>query len=40
MISNIIMGLALNQIPQAIKQGDGLVILALLAVVAICVNSE
>ncbi len=40
MFSNIIMGLALNRIPNAIKQGDGLAVLVLLGIVAACVNSE
>lgn len=40
MIPNIIMGLALNKIPAAIKEGDGLAVLVLLGIVAICVNSK
>ena len=40
MVNNIVMGLALNRIPEAIKQRDGLTVLMLLAVVAICVDSE
>ncbi len=36
MIANIIMGVALNEIPKAMKQGDGLAILLLLGIVAVC----
>jgi hypothetical protein len=38
MIPNLLAGLAANEIPKAIKKGDGGAVILLLIAIAICVN--
>ena len=40
MFANLVIGWSLQQIPSAIKQKDGLAVLVLLGIVAVCVNAK